>query len=121
MGDRRSLPRAPLNRAWRLIPLTPTGPLIDSAFTRPRRGLRGRRRRDVAPAPFGLATRLRCRGLALLALLPLRRRRFRRALRSALLHGGVARRARRRGAKATDFAPPQRLRLWRCARGPDGA
>jgi hypothetical protein len=76
MGDRRSLPRAPLNRAWRLITLTPTGPLVDAALARPRRRLRGRRRclrrRDAAPALFGPAPRLRCSSLALLALLPLR-------------------------------------------------
>ena len=76
MDDRRSLPRAPLNRAWRLIALTPTGPLADAALARPRRRLRGRRRRirrrDVAPAPFGPAAHLRCCSLALLALLPLR-------------------------------------------------
>jgi hypothetical protein len=124
MGDRRPLPRAPLNRALRLITLTPTSPLIDAAFPRPRRRLRGRRRRirrrDIAPAPFGPRPHLRCRGPALLALLPLRWRRFR-ATRSALLHGGVARGTRWRGAKATDFAPPQRLLPWRCALGPDGA
>ena len=76
MGDRRSLPRAPLNRAQRLIALTPAGPLVDAALARPRRCLRGRRRcvlwRDVAPAPFGLATRFRLCGLPLLTLLPLR-------------------------------------------------
>ena len=76
MGDWRSLSRAPLNRAQRLIAFTPTGPLVDAALARPRRCLRGRRwcirRRDVAPALFGPAPRLRCSGLALLALLPLR-------------------------------------------------
>ena len=71
MGDWRSLSRAPLNRAQRLIAFTPTGPLVDAALARPRRRLRGRRR-DVAPALFGPAPRLRCSGLALLALLPLR-------------------------------------------------
>ena len=74
MGDWRSLPRAPVNRAQRLTALAPTGSLIDAALTRPRRCLRGRRRirwRDVAPAPFGPA-HLRCCSLALLALLSLR-------------------------------------------------
>jgi hypothetical protein len=74
MGDWRSLSRAPLNRAQRLIAFTPTGPLVDAALARPRRCLRGRwrriSRRDVAPAPFGPATCLRCCRLALLALLP---------------------------------------------------
>jgi hypothetical protein len=76
MGGRRSLPRAPFNRARRLIALTPAGPLVDAALALPRGCLRGRRRcvrwRDVAPAPFGLATHLRGSSLALLALLPLR-------------------------------------------------
>ena len=72
MGDWRSLSRAPLNRAQRLIAFTPTGPLVDAALARPRRYLRGRRRRDVAPAQFGAVPRLRCSSLALLALLPLR-------------------------------------------------
>jgi hypothetical protein len=96
-----------------LIALTSGGTL----HGRPRRRIR----REVATLPLGLPPCLRCRPSLPARLRPPRRRRFWSALGSALLDGGTSRRTRRRCAEPTDFASPQRLKLWRSARRPDGA
>jgi len=82
---------------------------------------RWRIRREVATLPLGLPPCLRCRPSLLARLRPPRRRRFWSALGRTLLDGGASRRTRWRCAEPTDFASPQRLKLWRSARRPDGA
>ena len=118
MGGRRSLLRAALNRARRLISLMRTGAALETIVTLPRRRLEGCSRRSLrrgvsTPALFGLAARLRRRGLALFAFLLLRRGRPRLSLSRALNRIRASRGARQDLAETAPLASRKRLRPGR--------